>query len=132
MAYYVFSSLDANVIPGPLAIVAGVAESNVDRAIAAIDHEVTLLAKDGPTEQELLESKQYLIGSMPRTLETNVGIATFLQTVELFGLGLDYDLRLSDLIGQVTREQVHEAARTVLDPSHATVVVAGPYSGSLQ
>jgi predicted Zn-dependent peptidase len=32
----------------------------------------------------------------------------------------------------VTREQVHEAARQVLDPSRATIVVAGPYSGSLQ
>jgi len=69
---------------------------------------------------------------MPRTLETNVGIATFLQTAELFGLGLDYDLRLPDLISAVTREQVHEAARATLDPSHATIVVAGPYSGSLQ
>jgi hypothetical protein len=65
---------------------------------------------------------------MPRTLETNVGIATFLQTAELFGLGLDYDLRLPDLISAVTREQVHEAARATLDPSHATIVVAGPYS----
>jgi len=36
------------------------------------------------------------------------------------------------LVSDVTREQVHEAARTVLDPSRATVVVAGPYSGSLQ
>ena len=69
---------------------------------------------------------------MPRTLETNAGIATFLQTAELFGLGLDYDVRLPALISDVTREQVHEAARTVLDPSRATVVVAGPYSGSLQ
>ena len=91
-----------------------------------------LHAAEGPTERELAESKQYLIGSMPRTLETNVGIATFLQTAELFGLGLDYDLRLPDLVGEVTREQVHEAARTVLDPSRATIVVAGPYSGSLQ
>ena len=42
----------------------------------------------------MTESKQYLIGSMPRTLETNIGIADFLQTAEFFGLGLDYDLRV--------------------------------------
>jgi zinc protease len=132
MAYYTFSSLDASFAPGPLIVRAGVSPANVERAVASIDAELAQFAAEGPSERELAESKQYLIGSMPRTLETNVGIATFLQTVELFGLGLDYDLRLSDLIGQVTREQVHEAARTVLDPSHATVVVAGPYSGSLQ
>jgi len=90
------------------------------------------LVAEGPTDRELAESKQYVIGSMPRTLETNVGIATFLQTAELFGLGLDYDLRVPDLISAVTREQVHEAARATLNPPHATIVVAGPYSGSLQ
>ena len=69
---------------------------------------------------------------MPRTLETNVGIATFLQTIELFGLGLDYDLQLPGLLAGVSREAVHDAARATLIPSRATVVVAGPYSGPLQ
>jgi zinc protease len=89
------------------------------------------MAAEGPTDREMTESKQYLIGSMPRTLETNVGIATFLQTAEFFGLGLDYDLRLPALLQAVTREQVHAAARDVLDPSRAAVAVAGPYAGPL-
>ena len=132
MAYYVFSSLDANVIPGPLIVRAGVSPSNVERAVAAIDAELSAMAADGPTEREMAESTQYLIGSMPRTLETNVGIATFLQTSEFFGLGLDYDLRLPDLLRAVTREQVHAAAREALDPSRASVAVAGPYDGDLR
>ena len=69
---------------------------------------------------------------MPRTLETNLGIANYLQTEEFFGLGLDYDLRVPDLLNAVTREQVHEAARTVLDPSRSTIVVAGPFAGELR
>ena len=132
MAYYTFSSLDASVAPGPLVVRAGVSPANVERAVSSIDVELSRFAADGPTDRELAESKQYLIGSMPRTLETNAGIATFLQTAELFGLGLDYDLRLPALLGEVSRDQVHEAARATLDPSRATVVVAGPYSGSLQ
>ena len=132
MAYYTFSSLDASFGPGPLIVRAGVSPANVERAVASIDAELAKLAAEGPTDREVAESKQYQIGSMPRTLETNAGIATFLQTAELFGLGLDYDVRLPALISDVTREQVHEAARAVLDPSRATVVVAGPYSGSLQ
>ena len=130
MAYYVFSSLDANVIPGPLIIRAGVNPANVERAIASIDEEIARLAAEGPTDVEIAETKQYLIGSIPRTLETNVGIATYLQTVEFFGLGLDYDLRVPGLIGAVTRDEVHEAARRVLDPAKAAVVVAGPYDGT--
>ncbi len=132
MAYYTFSSLDASLGPGPLIVRAGVNPANVERAVASIDLELSKMAAEGPTDRELTESKQYLIGSMPRTLETNVGIATFLQTAELFGLGLDYDQRLPALLGGVTREQVLEVSRAVLDPSRATIVVAGPYSGSLQ
>jgi zinc protease len=130
MAYYVFSSLDASLIPGPLTIRAGVNPSNVDRAIASIDEEVSKFAADGPTGEELAESKQYLIGSMPRTLETNMGIASYLQMMEFFGLGLDYDLRVPGLLQAVTRDEVHAAARRTLDSSRAAVVVAGPYDGS--
>jgi zinc protease len=126
MAYYVFSALDANVIAGPLIIRAGVNPANVDRAIESIDTELKALAREGPTDQELTESKQYLVGSMPRNLETNLGIANFLQMTEFFKLGSDYDVRLPGLLNSVTRDEVHEAART-LDPSCAAVVVAGPY-----
>jgi zinc protease len=132
MAYYTFSSLDASFAPGPLVIRAGVSPANVERAIDSIDREVARFAAEGPSEKELADSKQYLIGSMPRTLETNAGIAAFLQTAELFGLGLDYDLRLPDLLAEVSLEQVHDAARASLDPARATVVVAGPYSGTLR
>ena len=132
MAYYVFSALDANVIPGPLTIRAGVSPANVDRAVASIDEELQKLAAEGPTESEMTESTQYLIGSMPRTLETNLGIATFLQTEECFDLGLDYDLRVPDLLRAVTREDVHAAARRTLVPSHAAVVIAGPYAGEVR
>jgi zinc protease len=129
MAYYVSSSLDASVIPGPLMIRAGVGPANVDRAIASIDHEVATLAAEGPTDEELAESKQYLVGSMPRTLETNAGIASYLQMMEFFGLGLDYDVRVPELLRAVTRDEVHAAARRVLDPGKAALVVAGPYDG---
>lgn len=131
MAYYVFSSLEANVMPGPLTIRAGVSAENVSKAVASIDAELRKLVDAPPTEQELTESKQYLIGSMPRTLETNMGIATYLQTVEMFELGLDYDVRMPQLLRAVTAEQVHEAAQRGIDPEKASVVVAGPYEGPL-
>ncbi len=131
MAYYCFSVLDANIVPGPLTIRAGVNPANVDRAVDSIDAEVDRMAAEGPTDKELRESKQYLIGSMPRTLETNIGIANFLQTVEFFELGLDYDLQLPGLIQAVTREAAHEAARAVLASSTAAAVIAGPYDPAM-
>ena len=85
------------------------------------------MAESGPTDREITDTRQYLIGSMPRQLETNSGIANFLQMVEFFNLGLDYDLRLPDLLRSVALDDVNAAARRALDSDRATVVVAGPY-----
>jgi zinc protease len=127
MAYYVSSSLDANVAPGPLVIRAGVNPANVDRAVASIDAEIVRLISDGLTQKELDDSRRYLIGSIPRALETNAAIANFLQTEAFFGLGFDYDARLPDLLTMVTLDQANAAARRALDPDRATLVIAGPY-----
>lgn len=126
MAYYAFSSFDPSLGPGPLVIRAGVDPANVSRAIAAIDAEVGTLGRDGATERELTETRQFLIGSIPRMLETNQSIAVFLQTAEFFGLGLDYDRQLPSLLQAVTLDDVKAAAASVLDPSRACVAVAGP------
>ena len=56
---------DATAGEGPLLVRAGIDPANVDRAIAAIDHEVAALAADGPTPTELAETRAYLIGSIP-------------------------------------------------------------------
>jgi zinc protease len=127
MAYYVYSSFDANVVEGPLVVRAGVNPANVERAIASIDAEMRRMAAEGLSAKELADCKQFIIGSIPRMLETNSAIATFLQTAEFFGLGFDHDLRLAGLIDAVTLEDVNAAARAALDPSRAAVVIAGPY-----
>jgi zinc protease len=127
MAYYVSSSLDANVAPGPLVVRAGVSPANVDRAVASIDEEVARIVHDGVTAKELDESRRYLVGSIPRALETNAAIANFLQVEEFFGLGLDYDVQLPALLGAVSLDDVHAAARRAMDVERATVVIAGPY-----
>lgn len=130
MAYYATSALDANIAPGPLVVRAGVSPANVDRAVASIDAEVVGLVRDGATAKELNDSRTFLVGAIPRALETNAAIANFLQTEELFGLGLDYDARLPDLLGAVTLDEVNAAARRGLDVDRATLVIAGPYNDS--
>jgi zinc protease len=126
MAYYAFSTLDATAGEAPLLLRAGVDPANVDRALAAIDQEVAALAAAGPTETELAETRAYLIGSIPRLLETNQSIAAFLQTSEEYALGLDFDQRLPSLLGSVTLDEIHAAAADVLDPARAAIAVAGP------
>ena len=135
MAYYAGSIFEASHIAGPLFVRAGVNADNVDRAIASIDAEVAGLARDGVTDEELTNAKRYLVGSIPRSLETNAGIARFLQTSEQFDLGLDYDSRLPGLVHAVSAGDVAEVARRTLVPDRAAIVIAGPYEescGSMQ
>jgi zinc protease len=126
MAYYVFSALEASVGEGPLTIRAGVSSANVGRAIASIDAELLAIRSEGFRPKEIDESKGYLVGSLPRQLETNSAIASFLVNAELFGLGLDFDERLPGLVQAVTLDHANAAARRLLDPARATIVVAGP------
>jgi zinc protease len=105
---------------------AGVDPKNVERAIEAIDEEVRQLGEHGPTALEVEETRAYLIGSIPRLLETNYSIARFLQSCEQFGLGLDYDRRLPALLESVTIDEIRSASAEVLCPERAAVAIAGP------
>jgi zinc protease len=128
MAYYVYSSLDATLEAGPLMIRAGVAGENVERTLASIDRELALVREDGLSAKEFDESKRYLIGSIPRQLETNAGIAGFLLSAEFHGLGPAHDSDLPGYLEAVTPGGVNAVARRLLEPSKAVVVVAGPWT----
>ncbi len=130
MAYYAGSMFEAGHIAGPLLVRAGVNAENVDRALESIEAEVAGMAQDGATDDEVTSAKRYLVGSLPRSLETNAGIARFLQTIEQFDLGLDHDRTLPGLVDAVTVEAVADAARRTLVPEQAAIVIAGPYEGS--
>jgi zinc protease len=127
MAYYVYSTLDASLYEGPLTIRAGVSASDVERTIASIDRELSLVRDDGVSQRELDESKSYLAGSIPRQLETNAGIAGFLLSAEFHGLGTGHDRELPDLIAGVSLDAANRVARRLLEPARAVIVVAGPY-----
>lgn len=126
MAYYAYSSFDANIAEGPLVIRAGVNPQDVPRALDSIDDEVGRMGREGISAEELEDARRYLVGSIPRMLETNADIASFLDYAEAFRLGLDYDRRLPGLLESVSRDDVAEVAATFLKPEEAAVAVAGP------
>jgi len=129
MAYYVYSTLDATLAAGPMMVRAGVSAENVERTLASIDEELRAVLTSGLTQKELDESKRYLIGSIPRQLETNASIAGFLLSCEFYGLGTDYDTRLPRLIEDVTLDQANAVARRLMSVETAQIVVAGPWLG---
>lgn len=126
MAYYCYSGMEADLGAGPWAAAAGVNPANVERAAAAILHEIAQFLRDGPTEQELDDARAYLTGSLVLGLETSDGIAGTLLAIERYGLGLDYIDRYPAIINGVSHAQIVAAARRYLSTERYVLAVAGP------
>jgi zinc protease len=126
LAYYVYSELQAGIGNGPWLVRAGVNPANLDRALEGVRAELARFQADGPSEAEQTDGVSSVLGSLPRQLETNEGMAAVLGEIELYELGLDYLERYPGIIGALTREQVTEAARTWLPPERMVTAIAGP------
>lgn len=126
MAYYTYSRLDPSVGPGPLLVRAGVAPDHVERAVESIRTELDTIRREPVASSELEDARSATVRSLPRTLESNEGMAGLLHRIELFDLGLDYLDRFAERFERVTIDDVREAARELLHPDRYGLAVAGP------
>ena len=126
LAYYVYSSIEANIGAGPWSVHAGVNPKNVDRAVDGIIAEVQRLRAESVTQDELSEAKDYVTGSMALHLETNAGVAATLSDIEAFGLGLDYLERYPKIIRSITAEQILAVAQKYAQIENYALSIAGP------
>jgi zinc protease len=126
MAYYVHSSLAGGRETGSWVAVAGVAPENVDRASASILEEVERLVAEPIPEEELDDSKRFILGSMPLQLETNEGVAGTLLDIEWNQLGLDYLERYSANIDALSASELQAVAARYLKPDAYVHAIAGP------
>ncbi len=126
LAYYSYSSFDADLHNGVWLAQAGTNPANVEQARTSILAEFERMATAPVTAEELADSQAYMTGVLPLTLETNSGVASTLLNIEWFDLGLDYLERYNGLIYGVTAADVQRVAAQYLHPDQCTVVVAGP------
>jgi zinc protease len=123
LVYHVSSGFTVRKHAGPFTV--GLQTKNAT-ATQALDESLQVIRRfieQGPTEAELAAAKAYFINSFPLRLVSNRDVAALLPVLEFYELGLDYPDRYADLIGQVTLEQVHDAAKTYLHPDELLQVV---------
>ncbi len=125
LAYYATSRLDSSLAQGVWSIAAGVADHNVELAIAKAKAEVRRLTEELVSEDELADNKNYFIGNLPLRLESSAGIASMLEAMERYQLGLDYLLTYPDRMNAITREDVQRVASRYLDPDAFCISSAG-------
>lgn len=110
---------------GPFVASSAVFTGATAEAVGIVLHELRRIREERVSELELERAKSYLALGLPRRFETTSDIVRLVAEQELYGLGDDFYGQYVDRVRAVTRDDVLLAAQRQLDPTHATVVVAG-------
>jgi zinc protease len=76
-------------------------------------------------DRELDDTKSYLMGVFPATVQSSGDIAGRLLDMELYGLPHDYFDSYRDNIGAVGKDDIAAVARKYIDPDRAVIVIVG-------
>ncbi len=123
LAYGVGSGFDAGKFPGSFRAILQTKNKSANEAIAETLHQIRLIQEQPVTDDELSDTKKYLVGSFPLKYDSLAKIDSFMLQVEIYGLGLDYPDRYPKLIDGVTKDDVLASAKKYLHPDAAILVV---------
>jgi zinc protease len=126
LAYHASSSISAWSDTGVWEFTAGVNPDNVYKTIQLIQKEIKTYVETQVSKDELDNSKSHLIGRMPMSLESNVGLANAILTMQRFELGFDYYQKYKDRIKSITAKQILSASKRYLHPDRMVIASAGP------
>lgn len=96
-----------------------------DQAVVLIHEVLQRFTREGPTEQELAEAKRSLVLGHALKLDTNRKIADQVAALAWNDLPLDELSTWPARVQALTREQVMQAWRRVIDPQRLVTVVVG-------
>jgi zinc protease len=125
LTYGVYSTFSSAREAGSFLVNIKTKNSSATRAMEEIKALIRSMREEGATADELSNAKAYLTGSFPRRIDTMGEIASFLASVEYYGLGLDYPAKYAERINSITLEDVKRVAREhIREEDLITVVVA--------
>ena len=109
-----------------LGIYVGTDKAHVQEIDALVRREIESIRKDGFTEKEVKDAKQYLIGNHYTRMQTNGAITYSMCLDTIYGLGPGQFKAWPRKIEAVTLERVNESARKNLLPDKMVKVTVGP------
>lgn len=112
--------------PGPFVVSTSLATAGVGTAAETVLRELRTLQEEPVSEEELQDTKRYLIGVFPYTLQAADDVARCLARIATYGLPDDHYDTYRERIEGITRDDVQRAARRHLHPDRAVIVAVGP------
>lgn len=126
LAYSVYSAISTYDHAAILTSGTGTRNDRAAEALKVIKSEIAKMAKDGPTEEELIAAKKFVIGTYAiSNLDTSTKIASVLVAIQDASLGIDYIDQREGYISSVTRKDVQRIAKQLLSVE-PTIVKVGP------
>lgn len=110
---------------GPFVVSAPVRNEVTRESVSEMLSELRRIRTGDIDDRELDDTKNYLMGVFPATVQTATDIASRLVDMELYGLPEDYFDRYRENIAAVTREEITRVANKYLDPDRVLIVIVG-------
>ncbi len=112
--------------PGPFVVSAAVATGVAGAATREVLGELERIRSEPVAAEELEETKSYLIGVFPYTLQTVGGLLGRLEELAIYGLPDDHFDRSIAQIEDAGEAKLLELARAHIRPAEMLIVAAGP------
>jgi len=110
---------------GPFVIAAPVRNEVTRESVSEVLAELRRIRTGDIEDYELDDTKSYLMGVFPATVQTASDIASRLVDMELYGLPEDYFDRYRENIAAVSKEGIAHVAQKYLDPDRVLIVIVG-------
>jgi zinc protease len=124
-AYSAYSYFLPLAEPGPLLIGLQTKNAQANDALQVARATVAGFVKDGPTEDELKQAKNNLIGGFPLRIDSNKEVLDYLRAIGFYRLPLSYLDDWVKNVDAVTLGRIREAFQRRVDPAKLAVVVVG-------
>jgi len=110
---------------GPFVVSAPVRNEVTMESVTEVLAELRRIRTGDVEEQELNDTKSYLIGVFPALVQTSSDVASRLLDMELYGLPADYFDRYRENIAAISRDDITRVAQKYIDPERALIVIVG-------
>jgi zinc protease len=127
LTYGAYSKLDSQLALGSFTISLATRNEQADKATLATTKLLQMYTQQGPSEQQLMQAKQFLLGNFPLQLGSNSAIANLLLQMAAYQLPVDYYDHYLASVRKLDRKTVHQAWRQFIDPAQLIVVKVGSH-----
>jgi zinc protease len=128
LAYSVHSHFSPLKEQGPFEIGLQTRKEQSEEALTLTRKVLSDFVAGGPTEKELVEARQNIIGSFPLRIDSNKKIIGYLAMIGFYKLPLSYLDDYVKAVAKVTVAQVKEAFQQRINPAGMVAVVVGAES----